>query len=91
MDNVKVFVAITKKMKTLTGKSKNSVKNQIRERGILKKNVVLFKCCFVTNGNGEKEFQYKKICSQNFRLSPAHYKILKQEFENFLRKEFHFF
>ena len=87
--NIKIFffVAATNKLKTITGWSKNSVKDKIRERGILKKNVVIFKFSV----GEEKQFEYKVICNKKFKLHRAHYTILKKACRAFLREEFNYF
>ncbi len=78
----KLFVAVTKNLKTMIGRNKNEVKNQIVKRGIAKHNVVLFR--FRRLSDKQNNADLKMLGRPKFKLKPIHFRILEKTYTNFL-------
>jgi len=74
------FGAVTKNFKALVGNTKREVKTQIAERGIAKRNVVLFRC----RSNGKNKIKQKILDIPSFKLNPTHYRVLRKACFDFL-------
>jgi len=77
----KFFVAVTKSCGTAVESSEKAVREEIAQRGVTKKNVAVFRCCF--NGtNTSKELIYKR--KRTFTLMARHRTVLKNACFDFL-------